>query len=71
VTTRNRERWVLRYLGPGRAPRADLSTIEHTVTVVDRTGTTLLVEATSDQITRLLAPLPSWTVTKERRFSLA
>ena len=70
MTANSGDRWVLRHLGPDQAPRSDICTIEHTLRVVDRASGMLLVEATQEQIGAVLAALPGWTATKERRYSL-
>ena len=63
--------WVLRYSGQGRAPAADVATIEATVTVLDRTASMLLIEATGGEVGDLMAVLPDWSAARERTFSLA
>jgi hypothetical protein len=63
-------RWVVRYLGEGEPPAADLALIRHTVVVLDTTSRMLLVEATPDQLAGLVRALPHWRTEKERSFTL-
>jgi hypothetical protein len=63
-------RWVVRYLGEGEPPPADVALIARTVEVLDRTARMLLVEATPDQVTSLARALSRWKLTGERSLTL-
>jgi NAD-dependent SIR2 family protein deacetylase len=66
-----RDRWVVRYLGEGEPPAAEVALIQRTVQVLDRTDRMLLVEGTSAQVASLARALPTWKTAKERLFTLA
>jgi hypothetical protein len=62
--------WVVRYLGDGEPPPADVTLIQRTVHVLDTTARMLLIEATPDQLAGLIRALPHWTAERERSFTL-
>jgi hypothetical protein len=61
---------VVRYLGEGKPPAADLALIQRTVQVLDTASRMLLVEATPDQLAGLVRSLPHWRAARERSFTL-
>jgi hypothetical protein len=63
-------RWVVRYLGEGEPPPADVALIQRTVRVLDATARMLLVEATPEQLALLVRALPHWAAERERSFTL-
>ena len=65
-----RDRWVVRYLGEGEPPTADVTLIQRTVPVLDTTARMLLIEATPDLLASLIRALPHWTAERERSFTL-
>jgi hypothetical protein len=64
------DRWVLRYVGEGEPPAADVSLVGHTVRVLDATARMLLVEATPEQVAMFVRTLPHWEAAEERAFTL-
>ena len=60
-------RFILRFTGPGEAPREDLVRIQAlpAAKIIDSSARMLLIEAPPDGISQLLRDLPNWTMSLE------
>jgi len=58
-------RYILRFLGQGQVPPADVARIEREIRVLDRSPRMLLVESTGPQLARLVETLPRWAAAEE------
>jgi hypothetical protein len=67
----HQHRFVLRYRGTRGAPAEDMARIEDQVRILDRTSRMLLVEASDQQVSRLVEALPDWVVITEQAFRAA
>jgi hypothetical protein len=58
-------RYILRFLGQGEVPPADVARIERESRVLDRSPRMLLVESSGPQLARLVETLPRWVAAEE------
>ncbi|HEX2191749.1 MAG TPA: hypothetical protein VHH09_01010 [Acidimicrobiales bacterium] len=67
-----RQRFVLRYLGPGAKPAADVAAVRalEGVAVVDESARMLLVETDEEAVPGLAEALPGWVVGPEQRYDV-
>lgn len=66
------ERFILRYRGPGQMPAEDLERIREAsgLEVLDSTSRMLLVQASEAELQTLMATLPDWVLSAERKVAM-
>jgi hypothetical protein len=64
--------YILRYIGTGPRPAADVQRIRAVpeLTVLDDSSRMMLVEASEQQLTKVMGSMPGWTWSPERRIHL-
>jgi hypothetical protein len=65
-------RYIVRYVGEGLRPAADVQRIREApgLTVLDDAAQMMLVEASAGKLRELMGSLPDWTWTPERSIRL-
>lgn len=65
-------RYIVRYVGTGLRPAADVQRIRATqeLTVLDDSSRMLLVEASEQQLSKVVGSMPGWTWSPERTIRL-
>jgi hypothetical protein len=67
-----RQRFVLRYVGPGAKPAADVDAVRALpgVSVVEESARMLLVEGEEEALPELTETLSGWVVGREQRYEI-
>jgi hypothetical protein len=65
-------RYIVRYVGEGLRPTADMRRIRSApgLTVLDASSRMMLVETTAGSLKSLMSAMPGWTCTPERKIRL-